>query len=143
MSGGVRQGLLDSDLMSKKKSTQIGKLHLAIGRDLKSAIANDAAERGTNLNQRTCEILALYFGIEFEPKQMPSPGIGDSDVTMLRMPQKLKDKIFSEAYRRRSNQTAIVLTILSDYYDIPYTSRSNRSYPGGGGTGRTRSVAAE
>lgn len=59
--------------------------------------------------------------------------MADQASLLLRMPQRLKDRIVNDAWKRKTNQTAVVLEILSEHYGIPYTPTIKRTVPFGGG----------
>lgn len=58
---------------------------------------------------------------------------GNTDYILLRMPEKLKAKIRSEAFRTKTDMTAVCNRILGEHFDVEVPQTSKRTAPFGGG----------
>jgi myo-inositol-1-phosphate synthase len=108
---------------------------------LKRALVREVARRGGNLNDLATGILAERFGVPYTPTGRRSPLAGASGVTLLRMPEPLKDAIDAETARTGANANDVILHVLADELEIPF--ESNRKEPmastNGKANGRVRS----
>lgn len=52
---------------------------------------------------------------------------------LVRMPPRLKDKIASDAWRQKTNMTALIVGLLAEHYNVRYTPSGRRRVPFGGG----------
>lgn len=106
------------------------------------AKAQEAATH--NMTDEIVGVLARHFEVPFEPTNYPRPAgnLEPGSKTLLRMPQRLKDKIVREAVSRRTDQTQVVNSVLADHYDVEYESTSTRRAPVGGRRRGAQATAA-
>ena len=94
--------------------------------ELKKCLADEVAERGSNLNDVAVGILASRFAVPFEPtgrKGTPPKGAGD---VLLRMPAELKERLQQRAAERRTNTNELINEFLAEGLDAPAGERSTK-----------------
>src|SRR5215207_3250425 len=82
--------------------------------ELKARLADEVADRGSNLNDVAVGILASRFAVPFEPSgRKGAPPKGEGDV-LLRMPADLKDRLQQRAADRGANTNELINEILAE-----------------------------
>jgi myo-inositol-1-phosphate synthase len=82
--------------------------------ELKARLADEVAERGSNLNDVAVGILASRFAVPFEPSgRKGAPPKGEGDV-LLRMPADLKVRLQQRAADRGANTNELINEILAE-----------------------------
>ena len=87
---------------------------------LKAALVRETARRGSNVNDVAVGFLADEFGVPYMPSGRSRKVLaGGTPVILLRVPQDLKDKIESDAGRRKTSANEVILAALADGLGIP------------------------
>jgi hypothetical protein len=122
------------------RTSERARLLVAIPAEIKQA-ANDRSVN--NMTDEIVGVLADHFGIPFVPSEYrrTAGAVEPGAKTLLRMPQRLKDKIVREAVSRRTDQTQVVNSILAERYGVEYESTSTRRSPVGGRRGASPAAA--
>src|SRR5215207_1010413 len=82
--------------------------------ELKARLADEVADRGSNLNDVAVGILASRFAVPFEPsRRKGAPPKGEGDV-LLRMPADLKDRLQQRAADRGAKTNELINEILAE-----------------------------
>src|SRR5919197_616726 len=71
--------------------------------DLKRRLAEEVAQRKSNVNDVAVGILSSRFAVPFEPSGRSAPPPGESGDVILRMPPELSDKLKRRAGEARRN----------------------------------------
>jgi myo-inositol-1-phosphate synthase len=81
---------------------------------LKRRLAREVARGGTSMNDLVVGILGKRFGVEVTPSGRRSAPPGASGVVVLRMPDRLKDRLGTEARSQESTTNDLIVRTLSD-----------------------------
>jgi myo-inositol-1-phosphate synthase len=90
---------------------------------LKGALVREAARKRSNVNDVAVGILAATFGVSYEPSGRRRKVLaGGSPVVLLRLPERLKGEIQTEASRSGANVNDVILAALADGLGVPPVS---------------------
>jgi myo-inositol-1-phosphate synthase len=103
---------------------------------LKQALVRETARHGVSLNDVAVGLLAVSFGIAYQPTGRKSPLPGSSPVLLLRMPEELRDAIQDEAQRSGQPVNDVILRALARELDVPFASNRRRPATSGSGRGK-------
>jgi myo-inositol-1-phosphate synthase len=107
--------------------------------ELKKRLADEVAQRGSNLNDVAVEILARRFGIEFDPTgRRGSPRATGRDV-LLRMPRILKDRLRQRASERKRTTNELIVETLSERLGVNSPRKERMAATNGTQNGKARS----
>ena len=82
---------------------------------LKRSLAREVARSGKSMNDIAVGILGTHFGVEVEESGRAGPGdVGTSGVVVLRMPDRLKDRLNAEARSLDSATNDLIVRTLSE-----------------------------
>jgi myo-inositol-1-phosphate synthase len=81
---------------------------------LKRRLAREVARSGTSMNDLAVGILGRQFGVTVEPSGRRSAPPGTSGVLVLRMPQRLKERVQAEARSTDSTTNDLIVRTLSE-----------------------------
>ena len=81
---------------------------------LKRRLAREVARSGTSMNDLAVGILGRQFGVAVEPSGRRSAPPGTSGVLVLRMPERLKERVQAEARSTDSTTNDLIVRTLSE-----------------------------
>src|SRR5690349_6710336 len=92
---------------------------------LKGALVRETARRNSNVNDVAAGILAVSYGVRYQPTGRRRKVLaGSSPVLLLRVPQELKDEIYAKAAREGAHANDIILAALADGLGVPSQPRT-------------------
>jgi myo-inositol-1-phosphate synthase len=105
------------------------KVLVRMPRELKRRLAEEAARRGSNLNDVAVSLLASRFAVPFEPTGRPGAVRGEGRSLLLRMPPELKKKLSARAAERKRNVNDLIVETLSERLGKDTMTSSNGKAP--------------
>lgn len=106
-----------------KRADRVGYPLRRFPESLKNALAAQAAEQGTNLNDVAVAILATTFGVNsFSPSGRKSAGLSTSTYINLEMPERLRRRINSKAADQGRTGRELIIEVLAASLGIVATA---------------------
>ena len=107
--------------------------------ELKRRLADEVAERGSNLNDVAVEILAARFGVPYEPTGRKGSPRGSGREVLLRMPKQLKERLRERATDRRRTTNDLIVDTLGDGLGLTSNGKDTMAQANGSQNGKRRS----
>ncbi len=107
--------------------------------ELKRRLADEVAERGSNLNDVAVEILAARFGVPYEPTGRKGSPRGSGREVLLRMPKQLKERLSERAADRRRTTNELIVDTLGDGLGLTSNGKDTMAQANGSTNGKRRS----
>jgi myo-inositol-1-phosphate synthase len=98
-------------------------------RELKQALADEAARSGASLNDVAVGLLASRFAVPYEPTGRAGTATGEGGAVLLRMPPELKQKLSARARERKRNLNDLIVETLSERLGKDTMASSNGKTP--------------
>jgi hypothetical protein len=116
----------------RKKDDRLGVL-LRLPPELKHAIVWEVARRDSCMNDVLVSEIAAEYGVKFKPSAHRGYP-GNSCRILIRMPERLKDRVQRHALSKRTNMTAVLVPLLARRLGVTIDfTPASRTSPFGGG----------
>jgi hypothetical protein len=115
-----------------KVDTRVGVL-VRMPPELKAAVVAAVEKSGTNMNDVCVSVIADKYGMNYEPTERHGNPRG-ADKVLLRMDDKLKRKVQTDAFKKRTNTNDTIVRVLAEAFGVNVViPEGRRATPFGGG----------